>query len=154
MITELVNSFLAAGEQEASLEHIEEFLTHKEDKALYFTQGYIYQSKQQDEKAIGAYKNAVRVDTAFFDGYFNLATIYYNRGVSLYDSATNILDNKKYEAIKIQADEKLEAALPFLETAHELQPGDREVLETLKTIYFRLRIQDRYEEVKQKLEGL
>ena len=45
-------------------------------------------------------------------------------------------------------------SLPFFEKAHELAPEDRSYLQTLKALYYRFGMNDKYEEVSAKLNNL
>ena len=45
-------------------------------------------------------------------------------------------------------------SLPFFEKAHELAPEDRSYIQTLKSLYYRFGMEDKYAEMNEKLNNL
>jgi len=45
-------------------------------------------------------------------------------------------------------------SVPYMEKAHELDSTDRSSLETLKTIFYRLKMDDKYQEVVKLINSL
>ncbi len=125
-----------------------------ENPSFYFAEGTLHERMGNPEKAIKAYKQAVELDPEFFNAYYNLGVLYYNKVVDMLKEADKIKDNKKYNEAKEEAYEELKDALPYMEKAVEIKPNDIQTLETLKTIYYRLEKDDKYERVKKKLEVL
>ncbi len=122
-------------------------LTKRNNKTIYFAKGFIYQSLSNKEKSLEAYRKALEIDSLYFDSYFNTASIYYNSAVDLYEIANNELDNDKYLFKKNLADEELKKAIPYLKKASEINPQELSVLESLKSIYYRLKMDEEYEKV-------
>ena len=90
----------------------------------------------------------------FFDANFNLGVLYFNKAVKIYEDASKISDNAEYEKIKTEGDDMLQQSVPYMEKAHEIDPKDRASLETLKTIFYRLKMTDKYQEVVDELNAL
>jgi len=61
---------------------------------------------------------------------------------------------KEGKAIEEKAKVEFASALPYLEKAHEIEPQDRVVLETLQTVYVQLKMNDKAEAVNTKIEAL
>jgi hypothetical protein len=59
-----------------------------------------------------------------------------------------------YDAAIAKAMEYFKQALPYVEGADKAKPNDENVLDTLKGIYYRLQMMDKYEEVEKKIENL
>jgi hypothetical protein len=53
----------------------------------------------------------------------------------------------EYDAAKAKADEMLRTALPFLEKAHDLMPDDLNTSVSLKQIYMRLGMTDKWHDI-------
>ncbi|MEM7040266.1 MAG: hypothetical protein AAF570_25080, partial [Bacteroidota bacterium] len=84
------------------------------------------------EKAGEVYIMATKIDPKKHIAFFNLGAMYVNQGVELYKKANEIEDNYE-EAKKLQAegDELYKKAFPYLESAAEIEPCDRETLQAL-----------------------
>ncbi|MEM9834439.1 MAG: tetratricopeptide repeat protein [Bacteroidota bacterium] len=124
---------------------------------LYYNQGYLFEQMDKGEMAIESYKNAIEKDPQYFDANFNLAAFYYNKAADILAEA-NDMDLKEYqekgEAIEAEAKSFFEKALPYLETSQSIEPDNQKVLETLATVYQRLEMSDKAEEINSKLESM
>lgn len=160
LINQLINYYLIKDEAESALKFIG--LAKKSDAdnpAYYFAEGSLYENLEKTDEAIEAYKTAIKKDPEFFNAYFNLSVLYYNQAVALLKEANDVLDDKKYEAMKEKAMMFVNKALEPMEQALKLEPESREVHENLKTFYFRVRSQSdeyeaRYNEIIEKLKTL
>ncbi len=119
---------------------------------FYSAEAHLYDKMGDKEKAKEKYKKAIEIDPDFFEAYYNLGVLYFNEGVALTDEANNQTDNKKYMVAKEKADDKFKEALPFIEKAHELNPDDKGIVSTLRTLYYRLKMEEKYEEISSKME--
>jgi tetratricopeptide (TPR) repeat protein len=113
-------------------------------------------------KAIGQYKEAVKVDPTYFDAYYNLGVLFFNNGVKLSDQAGREVDDKKYEAKKNASDEEFKKAVPVMESAYEVNEkakvtpetaaeiakNRKTTLDVLKTLYYRLKMNDQFDRIK------
>jgi hypothetical protein len=90
----------------------------------------------------------------FFDASYNLGVLYFNKAVKIYEDASKISDNTEFEKVQKQGDEMLLNAVPYMEKAHELDAADRSSLETLKTIFYRLKMDDKYQAVVKEINSL
>jgi hypothetical protein len=81
--------------------------------------------------------------------------LYVNKAASINDEANKLpLDaTAHYDKLKKEADEYLEKALPYLEKATELQPGDVNTLISLKQIYARTNKTDKVKAVQEKINA-
>lgn len=153
LVTDELNIYLQGGkdkEAEAMLKlAIEKDPTNH---VLHFASGTIYDKLGKREGALEAYKKAIEIKPDYFDAYYNLGAVYFNEGKRLQDIANNEKDNKKYEAGKKLADAEFEKALPVLEKALSLMPEDVSTLQSLKQLYSRMGLTDKYNEVKKRLE--
>ncbi|OFX89060.1 MAG: hypothetical protein A2W99_02355 [Bacteroidetes bacterium GWF2_33_16] len=119
---------------------------------FYSAKGHLYDKMGKTDDAKNSYKKAIEMNSEFFEAYYNLGVIYFNEAVALTDVANQIKDNKKYEAAKLIADQKFEESLPFIEKAFELHPDDVSIANTLKNLYYRLKLTEKYEGLIKKLE--
>jgi len=119
---------------------------------FYSAEAHLHDKLGEKEKAITKYKKAIELNPELFEAHYNLGVLYFNEGVELTEEANQIKDNAKYEKAKLKADEKFKEALPYIEKAHELRPEEPGILATLKTLYYRLKMNDKYEELSKKTE--
>lgn len=152
ILIEIVNYYLTAGDAEKGLAYLE-LAEKKESKnpSIFFAKGTLFEKVGEDEKALVAYQQALDIDPEYFNAYFNIGALYYNNAVELYDVANSKEDLDEYNAAKSIADAELTKTVQPMEKAHELRPNDKAVLETLQTVYYRLQMMEKYEEVKVKL---
>ncbi len=149
-------------------ELLENIIVKQPDNAqLYFVIGNIYDQLAKDsthtpevneenfQLSIKYYKSAIEINNEYFDALFNLGTVYNNRAVDRLNEAMK----KKYgdplaEQLYSEADENFRIALPYLEQAYLSNPNDPDTLRMLFSIYTRLRINDKANEIKSKIDSL
>jgi len=155
ILIEIVNYYLTSGDAEKGLRYLELAQAQEgSNPSIYFAQGTLYEKLGDKEKAMEFYNKSIEIDPEYFNGYFNIGALYYNSAVEMYEEANTIENLKEYNEAKAKADEELKKAIPPMEKAYEINPEERATLETLQTIYYRLQMIDKYEEVKQKLSEM
>ena len=125
---------------------------------LLFTLGVLYEETGNPDKSREAYTKAIEADPAYFNARYNLAVIEYNAAVELIKEKNNLgisaADQKKAKSMQSDINAKLKAALPHWEKVHEMEPKDRTALETLQYIYVQLKMNDKAEDIQDKLDDL
>jgi tetratricopeptide (TPR) repeat protein len=157
VVTGMIQIYMQLDKSDEALKYLE--LAIKQDPTnvtYYMAQGVLYEKMLDEEKAIQSYKRANEVDKTFFNAYYNLGTLFYNKGVKQENIAINVPpnENEKYLAEKKKADVWFTKALPYMVKCYELNPKDRNALEALKSIYYRAKQMDKYNEILEKLEQL
>jgi len=155
ILIEIVNFYLTSGDSEKGLAYLE--LAEKKESnnpSIYFAEGTLYEKSGNKEKALEAYNKAIAIDPQYFNAYFNIGALYYNNAVELYEAANKMDDLKAYNDAKAIADIELKKAIPPMEKAYQINPNERAAVETLQTIYYRLQMLDKYEEMKKKLSEM
>lgn len=117
---------------------------------FYSAEAHLYDKLGKKEEAKQKYLKALELDPAFFEANYNLGVVFFNEGVELTDVANEIKDNAEYEKAKKVADEKFAESLPYLEKALETNPNETSLISTLKTLYYRLGMKEKYEEMSNK----
>ena len=80
--------------------------------------------------------------------------MYYNQAVKLNEAAATISDNKEYKKALDEMNEVFRKSLPYFEKAHEMAPEERSYLQTLKALYYRFGMTEKFEEASEKLNNL
>jgi len=153
----MINIYLNANKVDDAMKYLD--LAIKQDPgnaSFYFARGSLYDKTDKPDSAAMAYEKAIELKPDYFDAYYNLGAIYYNLGVKQVEIANAVPSNQpeKYEQEKNKADDEFKKAIPYMERASEINPEDTYSLESLKTLYYRLKMMDKFEEVNKKLEDL
>ena len=127
LIVEELEGFLQAGKHEEALANLNTAITNDEKNAvLYFARGTVYENLKQEDNAVADYKKALEVKPDYYDAAFNLGAYYFNMGADKINESNKLPlnESKKFEALKAEAKNNFVAAVPYVEKAHELKPGD------------------------------
>jgi tetratricopeptide (TPR) repeat protein len=124
--------------------------------SYFFAQGTLYDKLQKPDEATTSYLKAIEYKEDYFDAYYNLGALYYNKGVKQVDVANLVPSSQpdKYELEKDKADIEFKKAIPYMEKAHEINPTDKFTLESLKTLYYRLKMLDKHAEIIEKMKSI
>ncbi|MDP4281591.1 MAG: tetratricopeptide repeat protein [Bacteroidota bacterium] len=134
---------------------------------VYFALGTIYDNLSNDttkpeelrastfNNAINCYKNAIRLNSNYFEPNYNLGALYVNKAATINDIANKLpLDAEaQFKKLKNDADQYLGFAAPYLERASEIQPSDLNTLYSLKQIYARTNQQDKLKVIDEKIDN-
>jgi len=158
LMYDLINYNLQHGDTQKTLEYLDMAVAKDPDNpALRNAQGKMLDELGETEKAHAAYDAAIAANPNYFDAHYNKAVVYHNNAVKLMDEANDAKTNAEYEIKRNLADEEFARAIPFFEKALELNPGERSAMDTLKTLYFRLRgkypeMEAKHDEMVRRLE--
>ncbi len=137
------------------------------DPKVYFGVGVVFDNYSKDSTLTAtmkdsmmlesekAYLKTIELDPKFFDAYYNVGALFFNRGVEIFEYAQNPdISNKEYA----QAQEKFQSywnqAVPYLEKAAEIIPDDLPTLQSLKLLYARLNQPEKLKSVTDKINAL
>lgn len=143
IMVELINYYLMSNQSKAALEYLA--LAKQNDPnnpSFYFAEGSLYEKIGDTDKAFTAYSSAIEKDPKYFNGYYNIGVLFYNKAVKIFGQADNTKDNKEYERLKLAANEELKKSIPWMEKAHGIDPVEPSTMETLKNLYFRMQVID------------
>ncbi len=137
-----LNLYLSTGRGKEALAKLDRAIAADPTNSnLYAVKGSILDQDKRPAEAFAAYQKAVEIDPTNFDAEFNLGVYYYNKAADAYTRASK-LDLKTYQVSGkgLEADGKknFEASLPYFEKALALQPDDRNTMQSLQKVYFRL----------------
>jgi tetratricopeptide (TPR) repeat protein len=155
ILIELINYYMVTNQTDDALQKLAIAKAGDPQNVSYvFAESSLYDRMGRYEDAEKSYKTCLEMDPNFFDANFNLAVLYFNKAVKIYEDASKVADNTEYEKIKTEGDNMLLKSVPYMEKAHEINPTDRASLETLKTIFYRLKMTDKYQVVVDQLNSL
>lgn len=136
-----------------------EYITMAKEKddanfSLYWAEGVLYMKQDKYDDAIAALGKSIEIKPDLFDTQFNMGVCYYNKASAMFDTANDIMDNAEYNKAIEEAMVVFGKALPFMEKARDLRPEDMSTLTSLRELYYRLKMTDKYDEVKARIEEL
>lgn len=106
------------------------------------------------DKALATYQLVLRMDTGNYGANYNLATLYYNRGVYNIQRVGAEYDIPSLQRIQEVSREFFLQALPYMLKAFQMNPGRRETLLGLEGIYYSLQDAERSEHYRKLFEEL
>lgn len=157
LIVELINFYINANDANAAFEYLDMAIEKNPENVSYYTaKGNTLEKLDREDEAIEIYNEAIKIDPEIFTPYYNLGVIYFNRGVNMLNEASQLPPNETeaYNKTMELGKDELKKALPFFEKAHELEPSDFSVMESLKLIYYRLQMTDKYKEMNEKTQNV
>ena len=156
LIIEELNIYLIDGDFEKAEANLQKAAEQDPDnEILFFSLGSVYDNLGKFEQAETAYMRALELKPDYFDANYNLGALYFNKAVAMVNDANSIPPNeyKKYEAAIAEANAVFEKALPYLEKAHEVNPEDMGTLQSLKSIYIRMNMEEKRIEIQEKIDA-
>ncbi|MDO8929101.1 MAG: tetratricopeptide repeat protein, partial [Bacteroidota bacterium] len=157
ILVEVINIYLNSNRVDDALKYLDIAIEQDpKNSSYYFARGTLFDKLQKPEEATTSYLKAIEYKDDYFDAYYNLGAVYYNKGVKQIDVANAVPSNQpeKYEEEKEKADIEFKKAIPYMERAHEVNPTDKFTMESLKTLYYRLKMLDKHAEIIEKMKNM
>ncbi len=155
IIAAIIDYYINTCREGYALDFLNEMIALKPNKAsYYYARGALYDNKKFNDQAIYNYEICLNLDSGYFNALYNLGSLYYNIGVKQMSIANTESDSKRFQSKKKIANIYYRKSLPYLEKARKINPIDVPLLESLKSLYFRFDILDKYDEVNNKLSKL
>jgi tetratricopeptide (TPR) repeat protein len=156
---ELINYYLVSNQAEEALRLLGIAKANDPKNVSYtFAEGTLYEKMGRIDDAENSYKACIEMEPEFINGIYNLGVLYYNKAVKIYEEASKISDNAVFEKKQQEGDDVLKKCIPYMEqttkvTAKSVEDMDtqKSALGTLKTIYYRLKMDAEYQDVIKRL---
>lgn len=156
-VNTLVQSHVDGNTTDKGIQDLEKLMeTRSEDAYLAYVLGYINEKNENMDGAAAAYTKSVELDPQNYDANYNLGVIHYNRGVKVnkdilelpQDKLGNYADQAAYDKLRVERDEHLKKALPFIKKSTDLKSDDQDTFQVLYQIYYILGMKAEQQEVK------
>lgn len=157
LIVQLINYYISTGNSEDAITYIDFAIKEKPDNvSLYTAKGATYEKLGKQEEAIDVYKKSIIIDSTQFTPYYNLGVIYFNRGVNVLNEASQLppSESDKYDAEIDKGKIHLKEALPYIEKAYSIDSTEVAIMESLRLIYYRLQMTDKYDVINEKIKSI
>ena len=151
----LINDYIFSGQEQTAIDYLAQAIEREPNVAQYhLIKGNLDENQGHYEDALKDFDNALAIDSTMADAEAGKGRVWYNQAVKLNEAAAMISDNKEYKKALDEMNEVFRKSLPYFEKAHEMAPDDRSYLLTLKGLYYRFGMDDKYQEVSEKLNNL
>jgi len=150
-----INLYIKLGRTSELIKKLGEAIAlDEENDLLYFNRGTIYDQEGDIINAEKDYLIALELNPSAFGTNYNLGALYFNQGSETKNKANGTSNNTEYKKWNEEADNLFAKALPYLETAHELNASDKNTLLSLKQMYYMNGDYKKSEEMKKLIESL
>jgi tetratricopeptide (TPR) repeat protein len=122
--------------------------------SLYFASGIMFLNENKFDEAIVELSKAVELKGDVYDVEYAMGAAYINKAQAMFVKANDIMDVAKYTAAIDEANTVYAKALPFMQKALELKPDDVFAMRSLKELFYRFKMTDKYNEIKAKLDAM
>ncbi len=142
LMIELINHYLLSGQSEKALTYLQKAIeADPQNHSFYFAEGTLFDKMGRLEDSKAAYEKAIEIKPDYFDAWYNLGVLYYNKAVEMSKAANDIppREQKRYDEAVKAALEQMAKALPFFEKAHEIDAAEKNTIMTLREIYYKTR---------------
>ncbi len=156
----LINHYIEVNQFDEAIDYLDKAIAQSPDVANYYqVKGSLYtilynRDGSHRNDAIEALKKAEELNPNLFDVQFSLGQIYLSQADKADESANKISDDKQYQLAKKQVNEILAMALPHFEKANQIKNDDRNTKITLRSLYYRLKMLDKYEAINAEIKAM
>lgn len=160
MLGQLINYYLLGGEPVKAEKYLDAAIAQDpSNMTFYRAKGTLYEKMNRPEDAIKMYEKALSMDKNDFVSIYNIGLIKLRAVEKYQDEVNNIVDNDKYNQEVAKLYKRYEEVVPMFVKAHEANPSEILIVDTVKQLYFKLRnlkpeYKVKYEEYKAKQEAM
>ena len=171
LVIEELNYYLLSGKIKEAINNLDIAISKDpNNEVLYYNKGTLYdnltttdkpkatdaEKKEYTEKAEAAYKKALEINPSYFDALYNIGAMYFNIAANINNAASDIKDQKKYDAEVKKADDVFKQSLSYLEKADQVGSTDKvtykTLLQTLQTLYLMTEQPEKAAAIKKRTE--
>ncbi len=150
----LINYYIFSGQEQAAIDYLAKAIEREPNVAQYhLIKGNLNSNQGNGDEALKDYDRALELDPTMADAVAGKGRVYYNKATKMNEDAAYIQDKVAYKKALAEMTETFKQSLPFFEKAHEMDPENRDYMITLKTLYYRFHMDDKYEAIQEKLNN-
>ena len=140
----LINLYINSGQEDKAIEYLDIAINREPNVGQYYnSKGSILARIGRFEEAFKAFEQAIAIEPNNALFLETLGFAYVDLGNKLNDDAA-YLDAKEYAKAKVEIDKAFQNALPYFEKAYELEPDNYDFKRSLRSLYYRLGMDDKY----------
>lgn len=151
----LINYYIFSGQELTAIDYLATAIEREPNVAQYhLIKGNLDENQGRYEDALKDFDNALAIEPTLAEAVAGKGRVWYNQAVKLNEAAALISDNKEYKKALEEMNAVFYKSLPFFEKAHEIAPEERSYMQTLKGLYYRFNMTDKYNAISEKLNNL
>ncbi len=141
----LINLYINSGQEDKAVEYLDLAIQREPEVGQYYnSKGSILARIGRFDECFAAFDKAIELEPNNALFVSSLGFAYVDLGNKINDDAA-YLDAKAYAVEKKKADEAFQNALKYFEKAYELEPDNYDYKRSLRSLYYRLGMNDKYE---------
>ena len=141
----LINLYINSGQEEKAIEYLDIAIAREPNVGQYYnSKGSILARIGRFDESFKAFEQAIAIEPNNALFLETLGFAYVDLGNKLNDDAA-YYDAKEYAKAKVEIDKAFQNALPYFEKAYELEPDNYDYKRSLRSLYYRLGMNDKYE---------
>lgn len=149
----LINYYIFSNQEVKAIEYLDKAIEREPNVAQYhLIKGNLSEEQKNYEVALAEFDKALELDPKMADAAAGKGRVYYNQAVRINEEASYIADAKEYQLALEDMNEMFRKSLPFFEQAHKIAPDNRDYMVTLKGLYYRFSMDDKYKAIQEELE--
>ncbi len=150
------NMYYQMGEKDKAREILEEVAAKDpSDPSTFNNIGLMYAEINDNEKAIEFYEKALAKDPEYNEARVNMIAAKLSAEKEIIDEMNGLgmskADNERYDELDAERKELYKTVLPDLEKAMEVDPDNKDIIQTAMNLYSNLGNQEKVAELKAKL---
>ena len=148
----LNNHYIFSGQEQEAINYLDEAIAREPNVAQYhLIKGNLNENQKNYEAALADFDRALAIEPTMADAEAGKGRVYYNQAVKMNEDAALIADAKEYKKALEEMNAMFRQSLPFFEKAHELAPDNRDYMITLRGLYYRFDMTDKYNAINEEL---
>ena len=141
----LINLYINSGQEEKAIEYLDIAIAREPNVGQYYnSKGSILARVGRFDESFKAFEQAIAIEPNNALFLETLGFAYVDLGNKLNDDAA-YYDAKEYAKAKVEIDKAFQNALPYFEKAYELEPDNYDYKRSLRSLYYRLGMNNKYE---------
>jgi tetratricopeptide (TPR) repeat protein len=151
----LINYYIFSKKTQDALTYLNSAIEKEPNMPQYrYVKGNLDEAVGNYDAALASFDKAIELDPAMSDAYAGKGRLYYNKAVKMAEEANKIKDVKLYNAESKKVDDMFKQSIPFFKKAAELNPKEIEYKKTLKTLYYRLKMDADFEAINKEIKAM
>jgi len=148
----LINYYIFTNQLKDAMVYLNSAIEKEPKLAQYrYVKGNLDETLGNFDDAQVSFEKAIELDPKFADAYAGIGRLFYNKAVKIFEDANDIKDLKLANAAKKKSDEVFAQSIPYFKKAIEANPTETEYKRTLKTLYYRLKMDKEFEAIEKEL---
>lgn len=148
----LINHYIFSGQEQEAINYLDQAIAREPNVAQYhLIKGNLNENQKNYDAALADFNRALAIDPTMADAEAGKGRVYYNQAVKMNEDAALIADAKEYKKTLEEMNAMFRQSMPFFEKAHELAPDNRDYMITLRGLYYRFDMTDKYNAINEEL---